>query len=211
MRSIVLAVVLLPLIPACRSEEGRQVAGAVETFIDFGMSNEERAKAPPKKRGEARPHLPERSREVKHGRRERSILWVELDMPHGLGGDEVVAALDYEVDRLLSETDHATMEIRGMPAGLLTYGSAMGGATVRRTNEEGVIERRVWSRVRDDQPTLTPEQYQALVALELAIAGAGRGGKAKALRQTREVHGRQVVDGAIRAARRRWSGRSKGR
>jgi hypothetical protein len=205
-----LVVMLSAAASGCRSDEGRGIAGAVETFLKFGLSNEERVKAPAEKRGELPPHLPERSRLVKEARKGQVVLWVEVDMPHKLEGDEVVSTLEFEIDRLMTETDYPAIELRAMPGGLLAYGKVMGGASVSRTNS-GVTSREVWSSVRDESPPLTDEQYQALVALELEMALSPRGGKARALQKIREIHGRATIDQAIKAAGQRWNQSKKRR
>lgn len=194
---------------SCRGEEGRQVAGAVEDFVEFGMSNEERPKAPSAHRDKTRPHLPERSREIDQRGKAPPTLRVDVDMPHQLSSDEVVRALDAEADRLLEETPYPVIKIRGLPGGLLLYGKVM-GETIARREKSGEVLHETWALVRDDAPVLNDEQHEALVALELECAALGKRGKNRALKTIRDRFGRELVDGAVKTARTRWSGR-KGR
>jgi hypothetical protein len=204
-----LSVTLILLVGAasgCRGDGSQQVAEAVERFIDFGMSNEER---PAEKSGRdvgPRPHYPERSRQVKQGRgKGTAALWVEVDLPHALDRQQVIEALDAELDRLLDETTYREIEVRALPGGLLRHGKTMGEARALRSgNDVRDVEREAWSTVRDEQPPLTQEQYLALIDLELALAGSKSADGA--LREVRARQGRKLLDSAIAAAQRRWSG-----
>ena len=205
-RRLALILATAALVPTgCRGREARQIAGAVEDFIDFGMSNEERP-IEPTKEGPETPHLNERSRRVDHRARGGPLLDVEVDMPHKLGSKAVEAALSRELDRLMGETDCRQIRLRGRPAGLLKHGGLMGLATARLTAEERLVTK-TKAMVRDSAPPLTDDQYKALVDLELALAAAPRGGAHKARAKIREIHGAKMVDSAIAAAQKRFGRR----
>lgn len=207
MRRLVLTLGALAAVatPGCRSREAQQVVGAMESFIDFGMSNEERPLEPREKAAQ-RPHLLERSRKLLTKVRGGPKLQVEVDLPHHLEAKAVDAALSIELDRLLDEASYPMVELTGRPAGLLRFGGAMGRATVRR-RADGEVRRRVKVLVRDSQPPLTDDQYEALVELELALARAGRGNAAAAKREIRQRYGAELVDSAVKVARRRFGRR----
>jgi len=198
----VLALAILCSLAGCRSREAQQIEGAVETFIDFGMSNEERTKAPSKEVVD-RPHLTERFRKTHTEGRRGPWLDVEVDLPYDLDSKSVAGALRIELDRLIDEANYSKVELRGRPAGLLRYGGVMGRATATR-GRDGEISSKVVPMVRDDQPTLTDEQYKALVDLELAIVREGRGGEAVARAQIDELHGESLVRQAINVTKRRY-------
>jgi len=185
----------------CRGDGAQQVAEAVETFVEFGMSNEERPKAPSKRAREL-PHANERSRALDTKGRGGAVLRVEVDLPHHLPSHEVEAVLGFEVDRILGERRYPRVEVRGLPAGLLRHGGVMGVAT-GEIGRDGGSATKVRSHIDDDAPPLEPEQYQALVALEFALAGGGRGAGV-ARRRVEDTHGADTVRAAIRAARRRF-------
>jgi hypothetical protein len=186
----------------CEGEESRQIRGAFEDFIDFGMSNEERAKAPPAGAG-ARPHLNERSRRLVTKGAGAPRLEVVVDVRHDLTARQVEGALELELTRLLGEGRYRTVRLEARPAGLVAYGGLMGVATARREGRgEVTVEAR--AHVADARPPPTAEQYDALVDLDLAVATAGKSGATAAREAVRARRGASVVDGALAAGRARW-------
>lgn len=201
MRVLFIALITIVAAGSCRGREGQQVAGAVESFIEFSMSNEERPKSP--REAPQRPHLHERSRKTNLEARGGSILVVEIDLPHDLDSKAVVDSLTIELDRLVGEANYAQVKLTGHPAGLLGQGGVMGTASARR-GRDGKVATKVVSRVRDDQPTLTDTQYKVLVDLELAIARAPSGREAAARAEMGDRYGVKVVGEAVRVAKRRY-------
>lgn len=193
---------VLCMMAGCRcSRESEQIAGAVESFIDFGMSNEERAKAPAK--ASKHPHLHERSRKAILHAPGGPRLEVEVNLPHHIDSKSVSDALSIELERLLGEGNYRQIKLSGRPNGLDRYGGRMGLATARR-GRDNEIRTKVVSFVRDDQPVLTKTQYEALVDLELALARAPSGKTSQTRASMRERHGAKMLDGAIKAAKRRF-------
>lgn len=197
-----LALCLTASTAGCRSREARQIDEAIGAFLDFGLSNEERTKTihPEDTR---RPHLHERSRRVELAAKGGPRLEVELDMPHQLAKAAVEDALAIELDRLAAEP-YPTIRVVGRPAGLVVHGGVMGVATITR-RRDGDDETTVRATIRDDQPPLTPAQYEALVDLELALARGTAAGKARS--ETAERRGAAVLDEAVRVAKRRYGAR----
>lgn len=195
---------LFVLLPACESEEARQISGAIATFIDFGMSNEERAKAPPIEPRTKR--LNERSRKVVATARGGPTLEVVIDLPHELDSSAVEDVLTSELNRRLDQP-YPKIHVFGRPAGLVEFGGLMGEARVQRRNQKGPTKTTLRSHVRDKAPPLTDAQYDALVELELTTARLGRGAKTKARAIVSERHGDAVVKEAIQRAHRRWKRR----
>jgi hypothetical protein len=134
------------------------------------------------------------------------MLRVEVDLPHHMSSHEVEAVLGAEIDRVLGERRYARVEVRGLPAGLLKHGGLMGVAT-GALGVDGGPSTKVRSHVNDEAPPLDPDEYRALVALELAEAGGGRGAAAR--RGVEKTHGADTVRSAIRAARRRFPRRGR--
>jgi hypothetical protein len=200
-RAAALALLCAIGVAGCRSREARQIEEAVESFIDFGMSNEERVKSL-RDDSAKRPHLHERSRKVDLDVAGGPRLEVELDLPHQTAADAVEEALTIELDRLDDEEPYPWIRIVGRPAGLIVHGGTMGIATSKR--RDGRVETKVQAMVRDDQPALTEAQYEALVDLELALA---RGPASKARTEIAGRHGAAVLDEARRVAKRRYGAR----
>jgi hypothetical protein len=199
--ALVVGLATCGVVSACRGSEGERIAGAVETFVEFGMSNEERPLPPSSQ--QTRPHAHERSRSIDSRRRVGPVLRVELDLAHDLDGPQVEATLSSELDRLLAE-GNARVEARGLPSGLLRYAGVMGvarGSLAPDGGATGTVESWVDDRARP----LTTAEHEALVALELALARAGPGkAAAEAKRRVEEVHGAATVRAAIAAARNRF-------
>jgi hypothetical protein len=187
----------------CRSREGRQIDEAIGSFLDFGLSNEERAKTIHPE-DTKRPHLHERSRRVELEAKGGPRLEVEIDLPQELAKQAVSDALAIELARLTTDEPYPTIRVVGRPSGLVAHGGVMGVATATRRHD-GSVETKVQAMVRDEQPPLTPEQYEALVDLELALARGTAASKARA--ETAERHGTAVVDEAVRVAKRRYGAR----
>jgi hypothetical protein len=187
----------------CRSREGQQLDEAIGSFLDFGLSNEERAKTIHPE-DTKRPHLHERSRRVELESKGGPRLEVELDMPHQLSKQQVEDALAIELARLATDEPYPSIRVVGRPAGLVVHGGVMGVATATK-GRDGALETKVRAAIRDDRPALTPDQYEALVDLELALARGTAATKARA--ETAERRGAAVVDEAVKVAKRRFGPR----
>ena len=206
------ALLALPIAAGCRGEEARQIVGAVESFVEFGMSNEERP-APASTRPRPPPHSHERSRSVEPGGRGGPTLRVELDLPHDLPGHQVEAVLSAELDRVLGERRYPRVAVRALPAGLLRFAGTMGTAEgeLGRAGPDGGGSRVVRVLIDEQAPALSSEQHRALVALELALASAGAGARPEreARARVEAAHGAETVRDAILAARRRFPERGR--
>ena len=187
---------------SCESEEAHQLAEAVETFIDFGLSNEERAKAP-SSRQKTREKLHQRSRRVQLKSRNGPTIHIVVDLPHELDSKAVESRLSTELEHLLEEEPFPNINVDAMPRGLLKLGGFMGSATARRS-ETGEVTTKVVAHVRDTSPPLTDAQYDALVDLELAVARAGPGGRSQAKSGMEQRHGREVLREALKRSKRRY-------
>ena len=192
---------LLVLLTGCPSDEAEGIANAIETFIDFGMSNEERAKAPSKTK--SYPHLHERSRKIVESARGGPRLEVVVDLPHDLADEDVSRALDMELARIIDETPYPSVKIEALATGLSRFGGPMGKGEARR-DSKGDYDIKILSLVSKEQPPLTVDQYEALVELELALARSGSGDEARARSLIAKRHGEALLKSAIGRAKKRY-------
>lgn len=201
-RSTTLALLIFT-ISGCEagSEEANTLGGAVESFIKFGMSNEERAKS--SQNEEKLPRLNVRSRKITKNRRGGAWVEIELDVPHHLTGQQVEETLEIEFEQFTKEENLRRIKLIARPAGLVKYGKKMGILQAKQ-DKNGDFTINVKSLIRDKQSPLTEKQHKALVDYELLLATDPR----NARKRIHEQYGKKTLDTAIRTVKKRFANRS---